>query len=324
MDDNTFVFTEIVRCGLIGRVAFQTFHHFHNRKLHIYGRKSDFEMIQDHPNNVYHYLDDSPEIVNSFNSGHRGTSMVWTKVILERPEQHIVHIDSDVVFRGDAVEEVVRKLKEGYDIVGSIRNYPNNPHKNRDDVRHLPDVTSTYCFGFSKDRIFVKEPHLLARLVENSLDVPTVHELMRRYPNRYFYHPTIDYFDPVAFIIIDEGGKVFILDKDVMGGFNEQGEKVNKYGFLNKDCDFGDKIVHFASVGSGLNFLQMKGRGETIDVPEWYVDYGLSKLDLYMRLFYKTAILPDEKSQFLAMKPHFEEAFRELKIENGLVGGLRM
>jgi hypothetical protein len=313
-NDNIYVFTEIVRCGIIGKIAFQTFHKFHNRKLHIYGRKEDFTYIDQHPNNVYHYLDDQPEILNSFNSGHRGTSMVWTKVILEQPEKYIIHIDSDVVFRGDAVEEVARKLVEGYDVVGSIRNYPNNPHKHRDDVRYLPDVTATYCFGFNRTKIFVKEFHLLARLVENSLDTPTVHELMRLYPNRYFYNPTLDYFDPVAFLILGEGGKVFILDKDVMGGFDENGGKVNKYGTLNKDCDFGDKIVHFASVGSGLNFLQMKGRGEHINVPEWYVDYGLSKLDLYMRLFYNTKIMPDEKSQFLHFEPEFREAFKGLNL----------
>lgn len=313
--DNIFVFTEIVRCGLIGKIAAQTFHQFHNRKLHIFGRKEDFTFLKDHPNNVYHYLDDQPDIVNSFNSGHRGTSMVWTKVILEQPEKYIIHIDSDVVFRGDAVEEVVRKLKEGYDIVGSMRNYPNNPHKHRNDVRHLPDVTATYCFGFNREKIYVKEPALLARLVENSLDNPTVHALLRSYPGRYTYNPTIDYFDPVAFIIIREGGRVFILDNDMMGGFDNQGGKVNKYGILNKDCDFGDKIVHFASVGSGLNFLQMKGRGEKIDVEEWYVDYAIGKLDLYMRLFYKTQVMPDEKSQFLKYENEYREAFKGLHLD---------
>lgn len=315
MEDNIFIFTEIVRCGLIGKVAFQTFHKYHNRKLHIYGCKEDFETIDEHPNNIYHYLDDKPEIVEAFNSGHRGTSLVWTKAILERPEKYIIHIDSDVVFRGDAVEEVITKLKEGYDIVGSIRNYPNNPHKHRNDVRHLPDVTSTYCFGFNRELIYVKEPELLARLVENSLDPPIIDALISKYPGLYSYVPTIDYFDPVAFIILREGGSIFILDKDVLGGFDENGGRDNKYGVLNKDCDFGDKIVHFASVGSGLNFYNMKRRGESIHVPEWYVDYALSKLDLYMRLFYNTKIMPDEKSQFLKYEKDYREAFDGLKVD---------
>ena len=297
VDTDIFIFTEIVNCGLIGRIAFQTFHKFHNRKLHIYGRTEDFLQIEFHPNNIYHFLDQDQDIVDSFQFGHRGTSKIWTKAILEAKEKYLIHIDSDVVFRGDAVEEVIQKLGE-YDIVGSMRNYPNNPHKHRNDVRHLPDVTATYCFGFNKDLIKVDQPHLLARLVENSLDNFVVAELRYRYP-WYQYVPTIDYFDPVAFIIIQHGGKVHIVDNNVLGGFDNEGGKKNKYGILNEDCDFGDKIIHFASVGSGLNFLQKIQKQQPIQVDKWYVEYALSKLDLYLRLFYNQNILSDGESKFL-------------------------
>lgn len=302
--DKYFIFSEIVNCGLIGKVAFRTFHKFHNRKLHIYGRKADFAEIEDHPNNVYHYLDDEPEIIDAFKSGHKGTSKIWTKAILEQTQKYLIHIDSDVIFRGDAVEEVIRKLGE-YDLVGPIRPYPMNPNK-RDDVRHLPDLTSTYCFGFNRELIPIKEKYLLERFVENSLDYGVIAEMRFRYP-WYQYVPTIDYFDPVAFVMMAQGAKIHILDIDVMGGFAQDGSKKNKYGFLNLDCDFGDKIVHFASVGSGLNFYKKAMKGEKIDVPGWYVDYGLAKLDLYLRLFYGQNILPDDKSKFLANEPVFRE-----------------
>lgn len=301
--DDVFVFTEVVHCGIIGRVAFQTFHKFHNRKLHIFGRKEDFEQLEFHPNNVYHSLDDCPEILEAFQAGHRGTSKVWRKAIIESKEKYLVHIDSDVVFRGDAVEEVIRKLGD-YDLVGPIRPYPNNPNK-RDDVRMLPDIVSTYCFGFNKDLIPVREHHLLDRLIENSLDPMVAAEIRYRHP-WYQYVPTIDYFDPVSFIMIQHGAKVCILDIDVMGGFAQDGSKRNKYGKLNEDCDFGDKIVHFASVGSGLNFLQKKNAGIQIQVEEWYVEYALGKLDLYLRLFYNRSFLPDEKSKFLSNLQPFQ------------------
>lgn len=308
--DNVFVFTEVVHCGLIGRIAFQTFHKFHNRKLHIYGKTEDFLQIEYHPNNVYHSLDDNKDIVDAFQSGHKGTSKVWTKAILEAKEKYLIHIDSDVVFRADAVEEVVQKLGE-FDIVGSMRNYPNNPHKHRDDVRFLPDVTATYCFGFNKDLIHIREPHLLERLIENSLDPAVIAELRSKYP-WYQYVPTLDYFDPVAFTMIQHRAKVHILSNDVMGGFDNQGGKVNKYGELNKDCDFGDKIVHFASVGSGLNFMKKMESGIAIDVPQWYIDYALGKLDLYLRLFYNRSILPDDKSKFLHNEATMRKEFAGL------------
>jgi hypothetical protein len=306
--DNIFVFTEVVNCGLIGRIAFRTFHQFHNRKLHIYGRTEDFLQVEYHPNNVYHSLDGNEEILQAFQAGHKGTSKVWTKAILDAKEKYLVHIDSDVIFRGDAVEEVVQKLGE-FDLVGSMRNYPNNPHKHRNDVRHLPDVTATYCFGFNKELIPIREPHLLERLVENSLDNQVIGELRSRY-SWYKYEPTLDYFDPVAFIMIQHGAKVCILDKDVMGGFDNEGGKQNKYGALNKDCDFGDKIVHFASVGSGLNFLSKIQKKEPIQVPSWYVEYALGKLDLYLRLFYNSKILPDDQSKFLYVEQTMREQFK--------------
>lgn len=295
--DDIFIFSEIVHCGFIGRIAYQTFHKFHNRKLHLYGRSEDFREIEDHPNNVYHILDNEPEILDAFQAGHKGTAKIWTKAILEAKEKYIIHIDSDVVFRGDAVEEIIQRLDE-YDLVGPIRPYANNPNK-RDDVRHLPDVVGTYCFGFNKELIPVKEPHLLERLVENDLEPSIAAEMRYRYP-WYEYVRTIDFFDPVSFCILNLGGKISIVETDILGGFCQDGTKTNKYGDLNKDCDFGDKIIHFASVGSGVNFYKKKQQGIPIQVPEWYVDYALGKLDLYLRLFYKEQILTDDKSQFLS------------------------
>ena len=75
------------------------------------------------------------------------------------------------------------------------------------------------------------------------------------------------------------------------------GQRINKYGVLDEHLDFGDKIVHFSSVGSGLNFLTMIQKGQEVKVPIWYVEYAMGKLDLYMRLFYGTKILPDDKNE---------------------------
>jgi hypothetical protein len=81
------------------------------------------------------------------------------------------------------------------------------------------------------------------------------------------------------------------------------------YGILNKEIDFGDKISHFASVGSGLNFITMMKKENNINVPEWYVNYGVRKLDLYMRLFYNTKILEDHLNNFLVFEEPLREAF---------------
>jgi hypothetical protein len=308
METNCFIFSEIIRCGVIGRVAYDTFHKFHpSLILHIFGRKEDFQHIIEHPNNVYHYLDESPEIIKAFDSGHKGTSMVWAKVVLEAKEDYIIHFDSDVVFRGDMVNDILDGLKT-HSIVGAIRNYPNNPNK-RDDVRHLSDLTQTYCFGFDKRYNYINNPELLSRFIENSLDNHIVSKTMSEYSD-YRYVPTIDFFDPLAFSMIFKGATIKIIENDIIGGTNTDGKRINKYGILNRDMDFGDKIAHFASVGSGLNFLNMIQANKPISVPSWYVEYALGKLDLYMRLFYNAKVLDDEKNKtFLELYEPLKKAF---------------
>ena len=310
MEDNCFIFSEIIRCGVIGRVAYDTFHRFHpTLKLHIFGRKEDFQQIIEHPNNILHELDNDPEIIKAFDSGHKGTSMVWAKVMLEAKEDYVIHFDSDVVFRGDIVQDIIDYLKD-YDIVGGLRNYPNNPNK-RDDVRDLPDLTQTYCFGFNKALNYMKDFAVLSRFIENSVDSELVHRARQLYP-QYGYLPTIDFFDPVAFNMMKIGASIKIIDVDVIGGTNAEGKRINKYGILNRDMDFGDKIAHFASVGSGLNFLNMMNSGKPINVPQWYVEYALGKLDLYMRLFYNKKIMEDEKNKtFLELEEPLRKAFFE-------------
>lgn len=306
--EDYYIFTEIVRCGLIGKIALESYHKYHTKKVHVFGREEDFKFIDKHPNTIFHIFDKSDEIVHAFDKGHLGTAMVWTKVILELSGSNnkIIHFDSDVVFRGNIIDDICEKLNT-YDIVGSMRNYPNNPNK-RDDVRHLQDITQTYCFGFNKQFNYIKEYHLLARFVENTLDQNVVMEMMYKY-RQYNYVPTIDYFDPLAFCMIKNGAKLFIYHVDILGGCTDLGTRINNYGILNKHMDFGDKISHFASLGSGLNFLTMMQNNKQIQVEKWYVEYALKKLDLYLRVFYNTNCLERDKNDFLEMEEPLKIAF---------------
>jgi hypothetical protein len=157
----------------------------------------------------------------------------------------------------------------------------------------------------------MKDFAVLSRYIENSLDNEIVHRARQLYP-QYGYLPTIDFFDPVAFNMVNLGASIKIIDVDVIGGTNAEGKRINKHGILNRDMDFGDKIAHFASVGSGLNFLNMINSGKPINVPQWYVEYALGKLDLYMRLFYNKKIMEDEKNKtFLELEEPLRKAFFE-------------
>lgn len=280
-----FIFTEIVRCGLIGKIALKTYHTFHTHPVHVFGRKVDFDEIEYHPNNVLHELGDDHVITKAFDNGHYGTAMLWATVFRNAPDDEIVHFDSDVIFRGDMVTDILQKLHEGYDLVGGSRNYKHNPHgKSHDHVRHLPDTVATACFGIRKSIIELEK-----------YDFDTLRKMMQGAHNP-LGHPFIDFFDPVSFVVMHNGGRVFYVDHDIIGACNPEGSRMNKYGKINTLVDLGDKFCHFASVGSGLNFVRMKEKKQANSVPEGYVLFAIKKFDLYLRVFYNSSCMPESEN----------------------------
>lgn len=296
-----FVFTEIIRCGLIGKIALKTYHMHHDRPVHVFGRKEDFAYLDPHPNTIVHELDESHSITRAFDDGHLGTAMLWATVIRSVPDDTIVHFDSDVIFRGDMVNDVIAKLEEGYDLVGGSRNYKHNPHgPSQDHVRHLPDTVATACFGFRKSKIGWQQ-----------YDYDTLRKMCQGAHNP-LGHSFLDFFDPVSFVIQHNGGKVWYIDHDIIGACNPLGSRVNKYGEINTFIDLGDKFCHFSSVGSGLNFVAMQRKGLPISVPESYVSYAIKKFDLYLRLFYNSSCMPEsENPENLRYLDRLREIFSE-------------
>jgi len=302
-----FLFTEVVRCGQIGIIALRSFFTYHpNETVHVFGLESDREAIAKLKNVIFHSLDKpSPElegwsgfrrhaskkrlrqIAKNFDHGHLGTASLWAYLIQTRPEEFIVHFDSDIVFRSSALKDITEKLESGYDLVGAPRAYKNNPN-NRDDVRHLKDVTQTFFFGFNKNKISKHSYKILTKMCQGSYN-PTG-------------DPVIDFFDPVAFDILKNRGKIFFLSTDDYGGCDLNGSRTNKYPKVNALIDFGKKTAHFAAVGSGMNFYQ--NHGQIKKVPNSYISYGLERYAVYIKLFYNKDIkIPIKIDQY---KPLFQ------------------
>lgn len=286
--DSTYIFTEIIRCGQIGYHAIQSFHKYHNLPLHIWCSQDDVQHIPQHTNNHIHIIPKDSDAYTFFDSGHKGTSYLWTNLIYDLPAQytHLLHFDSDVLFLGNILDQIVEDTKS-YDLIGPARPYKNNPN-NRDDIRHLPDVVQTYCFAFSRNKIQMPNKSILW-------------DWVRGYPTQ-FPHPVIDYFDPVSFTILKNDGKIKYLDADVMGGVNTYGKRNNKHGELNQVFDVGDAIIHFASVGSGLNFCNMIQQNIQIQVPQSYVTFAIERFDIYSQLFFDKKVLHSTKNDTMVTK----------------------
>lgn len=311
--DNTFIFTEIVNCGKIGKIALDSFHKYHNYKVHIYGTKEDFEYIDTHPNNVF--IEIEANILNAFKYGHRGTAMLWEKAILETEHNQIIHFDSDTIFRENIIDEILSIAKD-YDIIGPIRNYHHNPCK-RDDVRHLADLCQTNCILFKKDKINLQKsvfkisdlnPSFVFKYIKYQIKkllgkVPLSEFAQKIYGSYPLYRfKTLDFFDQVMFDMIRNGARIYHLSENEVGGCDKYGKRDNKFTNINNfptpyKIDFGNKLVHFSCVGSGMNFYN--NREAVKNVSESYVHCALDRYALFCKIFYNKDIpgIPLDKYQ---------------------------
>ena len=270
MSNKPFIFTEAFNCGLILKKCLESFFKYHpDTIVNVFGTFKDFKELGKFSNVEYFELSDDRELAECFKYGHLGTAHIGAKVIKEFSKGHdyIIHFDSDVIFRKESLSLLTNKIEEGYDLIGPRRCYKNNMN-GRTDLSELKDVSQTYFYAFNKNKI-------------SDYNFPTLREMIVGFHNP-LGHPILDYFDPVSFDILKNEGKIFFLDVDEVGGLTEEGNRKNKFEVLNSDMDFGENVIHFAGVGSGMKFY-FKG---SENVHSSYSDWALKRFALYYKVFY--------------------------------------
>ena len=292
ISDNYFIYTECVNCPEICVNALISYLHFHpHYKVNVFMTENDAKYILkyiNHPNIIINYVDTSLSDVYN-RDGHLGTAIIWANVIKMHANKKIIHFDSDIIMRGDIVNDLITGLYT-YDIVAPIRCYKHNAN-GRDDIRMLPDVASTYCFGFNPAKI-------------KMYDMETLISMIRGYHNPYGFN-VLDFFDPVCFDIMNNGGKILFIDNNIIGSSDSNGSRNNKFKEINTYMDCGDKIIHFSSVGSGINFYKAMKQGKQINVAEGYVKHSFKTLAIYLYFLYniKSTYLPD---YIIPLKEYFD------------------
>ncbi len=298
--NNYYIFTEIVGCGKIGKIAINSFHKYHNLPIHIYGTKEDFSHISENKNNIF--IEVSTNIVNKFKLGHWGTAHIWEKVIRFSKEQNIIHFDSDVIFREKIVDDMIQKSNEGFDLIGSRRNYYSNRSK-RNDVRFINDLCQTSLILFNKSKISKKyiEHYSLSELIDivTELNIKKVLKnflwIMRQIGTKNLFvtklckmiHGTytpfnfshIDFFDPLMIDMLKNNAKILYLNPEDTGTEDFYGKSYT----IVKNIDFGKKLIHFSGVGSGLNFIKTPNAKL---VGEPYKVHCVERYKIFCRIFY--------------------------------------
>ena len=270
MENKPYIFTEAYDCGLILKKCLETFFKFHpDLIVHVFGTAKDFKELGKFKNVEYLELSEDQELKECFKHGHLGTAHIGARVITEfsKDSNYLIHFDSDVIFRKESMSLLFDKIEEGYDLIGPVRCYKNNMN-GRTDLSNLSDVSQTYFYAFNKNKI-------------STLDFNTLRQMIVGYHNPLGY-PILDYFDPVSFEILKNGGKSYFLNPDEVGGLTLQGTRENKFLDLNKDMDFGENLMHFAGIGSGMKFYH-KGVG---NASVSYSDWAIKRFGLYYKLLY--------------------------------------
>ncbi len=270
MENKVFIFTEAYGCGLILKKCLESFFKYHpGIKVNVFGTFLDFKELGKFKNVEYIELSDDQELKECFKHGHMGTAHIGAKVIKEYSEgfDFIIHFDSDVIFRKESISLLTDKIDEGYDLIGPRRCYKNNMN-GLTNLSELEDVSQTYFYAFNKNKI-------------SDYDFPTLRQMVVGYHNP-LNHPILDYFDPVCFDIIKNGGKICFLDVDDVGGLTKEGNRKNKFEVLNSDMDFGNNLMHFAGIGSGMKF-HFKGLD---NASSSYAEWAIKRFGLYYKLFY--------------------------------------
>jgi hypothetical protein len=277
-----FIWTEAFNCGEILQPMLNSYVKHNKYPINVYGTCKDLKEIPiDSQLIIPHTLDSErffsksveERVLRGYTRGHLGTAILWEYLIRTRQEKVFIHLDADTIFLGDAISELIKSIViEGYAVSGSRRPYKNRPYrKNGKDSRKLdqyPDAINTDCFAFNTNFIKKLSPALLRRKILG---------------RRTSFRPVIDFFDPVTFDIIKNGGKIKYMDSPD-GGFQS---------LFNAESQFIKKRISFAAVGSGCNFF----KNGHVGIPEGYATFALQSYSLYASQFLEKNIgiptLPD-------------------------------
>lgn len=275
MSNKELIFCICYNCGKIANKCLETYHKFHDKKIHVFGKQEDFDEIANHENNVLVNIGEDKILADCYTKGHWGTAYVWAKVIQGEYGDYdrFIQIDSDVIFLDECLSDIHQAFDDGYDLIGSRRSYLK--------YRPMIDIVHTSFIGFTKHKI--------------TKDIPF--DILQKMCGGHYTQypiPINDFFDPISFDILFNGGKIHYLKQEDYGHCDEFGNFDNGFLPLNTWYDFGNKFLHFAGIGSGMNFHK-NGYG---DVPHTYAGWALHRYAMYMKLLYEEEIEVEELVPF--------------------------
>jgi len=200
--------------------------------------------------------------------------MLWSYLVRTRNEDFLIHADADIVFLGNAVEDVLLALQEGAILAGPRREYRLNT-LGVDAVRGRADTVDTVCFGFRRKKV----KQIYRRRPRSIIGSSRLDSALGR--------QVLDFFDPVSFSLMRHGDVAYLDSPE--GGPSAHRE--SNSSFLSKF------LAVRSAVGSGCAIS--KGRMSTSS--------GYSKYALESWALYRHHILGVETSEPPPVDPQLEQ-----------------
>lgn len=268
--DSVFIWTEALGCGEILDPMVRSYLAHHEASIHVIGYESDLKDLPKDPRIIPMVIDEEGSHLNlkrsdiqlAYQSGHRGTALLWTKIIKSRSEQVLVHLDADNIFLGDVLSLILDPMQKGYSVTGTRRPYRYRLSKSaliHKVIHHFRrDCVNTHSFAFNRELIKLEEETVMS-FIEG------------RGRNKFspYVLPVIDFFDNLTFYLARKGNGVFYLDS----------ENQSRHGHHTRYGTMESRLISFAAVGSGSAFYKNPGAKTS----ESYKDFALSSYSLFSK-----------------------------------------
>lgn len=267
---SVFVWTEALGCGEILDPMIRSYLAHHSFPIHVIGYREDFQNLPLDPRVIPMVIDEAgtnlglrkEEVVDAYNFGHKGTALLWARIIKDRSEDLLIHFDADNIFVGEVLSLVLTPLQNGYSISGTRRPYRHRLSGSTilDSLRNhfRRDCVNTHSFGFNRSLINLSEDVAMSFI-----------EGRGRFKFSSYILPVIDFFDNLTFYLARRGRGVFYLDSE----FQLRHGHHSRYGVMES------RLISFAAVGSGSAFY----KNPQAQTSESYKDFAISSYSLFSK-----------------------------------------
>jgi hypothetical protein len=268
-ENSTFVWMEALGCGELLDAATKSYLAHHQHSLHVIGYKEDLISLPNHPLIIPIEINSSKgeidltdlQLKAAYQNGHKGTALLWSKLIFHRKEDHLVHLDADNIFIGEVLSPILKALNEGYAVTGTRRPYRYRVARGGKFAGFIHffrrDCVNTHCFGFDRTQISLREQSVFDFIEGRARN---------RYTPRIL--PIIDFFDRMTFYLARKGG-IYYQDSDHQ----------KSHGHHSREGRIESNLISFSAVGSGIAFYK---NPNAVTAPT-YMDFALKSYALYSK-----------------------------------------